>query len=117
MARDLAPLLTGATITGVWWDWPKAIRHPSPEEFRERVIGTRVLGVTRRAKWLVVGLSDGDIIAIQVKMTGQLFVLPAGTEHDRHVHVRLELDDGPVAGGTLTDGPRWLLYRDVRKFG
>jgi formamidopyrimidine-DNA glycosylase len=64
-----------------------------------------------------VGLSDGDIIAIQVKMTGQLFVLPAGTPHDRHVHVRLDLDDGPVAGGGRTDGPRWLLYRDVRKFG
>jgi formamidopyrimidine-DNA glycosylase len=117
MARDLAPLLTGATITDAWWDWPKAIRHPSPEEFRERIIGTRVVGVTRRAKWLVLGLSDGAILAIQVKMTGQLFVLPAGTPHDRHVHVRLDLDDGPVAGGGRTDGPRWLLYRDVRKFG
>jgi formamidopyrimidine-DNA glycosylase len=117
MARDLAPLLSGATITDAWWDWPKAIRHPSPAEFRERAMGRRIVGVTRRAKWLILGLSDGDIIAIQVKMTGQLFVLPAGTPHDRHVHVRLDLDDGPVAGGGRTDGPRWLLYRDVRKFG
>jgi formamidopyrimidine-DNA glycosylase len=117
MARDLEPLLAGATITDAWWDWEKAIRHPAPEEFRDRIVGARVLGVGRRAKWLVVGLSGGDILAIQVKMTGQLFVLPAGTEHDRHVHVRLELDGGPVAGGGTTEGPRWLLYRDVRKFG
>jgi formamidopyrimidine-DNA glycosylase len=117
MARDLEPLLAGATITDAWWDWEKAIRHPAPEEFRARIVGARVLGVGRRAKWLVVGLSGGDILAIQVKMTGQLFVLPAGTPHDRHVHVRLELDGGPVAGGGVSEGPRWLLYRDVRKFG
>jgi formamidopyrimidine-DNA glycosylase len=117
MARDLSPLLTGATITDAWWDWEKAIRHPSPGEFRDRIVGARVLGVGRRAKWLVVSLSSGDILAIQVKMTGQLFVLPEGTPHDRHVHVRLTLDPGPVASGGVTDGARWLLYRDVRKFG
>ena len=66
MARDLEPLLAGATITDVWWDWDKAIRHPKPEEFRARLIGSRVLGVGRRAKWLVVALSGGDILAIQV---------------------------------------------------
>jgi len=117
MAQDLAPLLTGATVTGAWWDWEKAVRHPAPEELRDRVTGRIVTGVGRRAKWLVVGLSSGEVLAIQVKMTGQLFVLPAGTPHDRHVHFRLDLDAGPVAGGTLHDGPRWLLFRDVRKFG
>jgi formamidopyrimidine-DNA glycosylase len=33
------------------------------------------------------------------------------------VHLRLTLDAGPVAGGGHVDGPRWLLLRDVRKFG
>jgi formamidopyrimidine-DNA glycosylase len=46
-----------------------------------------------------------------------LFVLPAGTSHDAHVHLRLTLDEGPMAGGAWHDGPRWLLFRDVRKFG
>ena len=117
MAQDLAPLLTGSTITGAWWDWEKVIRHPEPGAFRARIVGRTVSGVGRRAKWLVVGLSGGDVLAIQVKMTGQLFVLPAGTPHDRHVHLRLDLDPGPVAGGGVHDGPRWLLFRDVRKFG
>jgi formamidopyrimidine-DNA glycosylase len=117
MARDLAPLLDGAMVTDVWWDWERVIRHPSPERFRAELLGRTVRGVSRRAKWLVIDLDDGSALVVQVKMTGQLFVLPAGTQHDRHVHLRLTLDAGPVAGGGRTGGPRWLLYRDVRKFG
>jgi formamidopyrimidine-DNA glycosylase len=117
MARDLAPLVTGATITDAWTDWPRVIRHPDQDAFARGVAGRRVLGVGRRAKWLVLELSEGGVLAIQVRMTGQLFVLPAGVAHDRHVHLRLVLDPGPVAGGGTSAGPRWLLFRDVRKFG
>jgi formamidopyrimidine-DNA glycosylase len=117
MARDLAPLVSGATITDTWTDWPKVVRHPAAEEFAQALTGRRVLAVGRRAKWLVLELSEAGVLAIQVKMTGQLFVLPAGTPHDRHVHLRLGLDPGPVSGGGWSAGPRWLLFRDVRKFG
>jgi formamidopyrimidine-DNA glycosylase len=117
MAQDLAPLLRGAVVQEVWWDWPKVIRDPSPPEFARGLRGRRFLDVTRRAKWLVVDLSGDLVMAIQVKMTGQLFVLPAGTAHDKHVHFRLTLGPGPVAGGMRHDGARWLLFRDVRKFG
>jgi formamidopyrimidine-DNA glycosylase len=117
MARDLAPLVRGATVEAVWWDWPRVIRHPEPDDFEAAVVGRRILDVGRRAKWVVAELSGEAVLAIQVKMTGQLFVLPAGTPHDQHVHLRLTLDAGPVAGGGRHDGPRWLLFRDVRKFG
>jgi formamidopyrimidine-DNA glycosylase len=116
MARDLAPLLEGARVEAAWWDWPRVIRHPGPDEFGRTISGREVLRVGRRAKWLVLDLSGDAVLAIQVKMTGQLFVLPAGTVHDRHVHLRLTLDPGPVAGDRRTAGPRWLLLRDVRKF-
>jgi formamidopyrimidine-DNA glycosylase len=117
MARDLAPLVDGATITGAWWDWAPVIRHPAPAAFERAIMGRRVLRVGRRAKWLVLDLSEDAVLAIQVKMTGQLFVLPEGTAHDKHVHLRLTLDPGPVAGGRMHPQPRWLLFRDVRKFG
>jgi formamidopyrimidine-DNA glycosylase len=39
-------------------------------------------------------------------MTGQLFVVPADTPQDRHVHLVLELEGG-----------RELRFRDMRKFG
>lgn len=117
MARDLAPLITGATITEAWWDWDRVIANPAPSAFARDVAGSQVTAVGRRAKWLVLDLGDDRVLAIQVKMTGQLFVLPAGTAHDKHVHLRLSLDPGPVAGGAEHPGKRWLLFRDVRKFG
>ena len=117
MARDLAPLVQGATIDGAWWDWAPVIRYPAPDVFAARIHGRRIQRVGRRAKWLVLDLSGDAVLAVQVKMTGQLFVLPAGTAHDQHVHLRLTLDGGPVAGGGRVDGARWLLFRDVRKFG
>ena len=50
MARDLAPLVEGATISGAWWDWAPVIRYPSPEAFADRIKGRRVERVSRRAQ-------------------------------------------------------------------
>ncbi len=105
IARELRPLALGSTIEGFWTDWPRAIKHPDPEAFAAGVAGRRIDEVGRRAKWLVLELSGGWVVAIQVKMTGQVFVLPVGTERDRHVHLVFRLD-----------GDRELLIRDVRKF-
>jgi formamidopyrimidine-DNA glycosylase len=33
MARDLAPLVEGATISAAWWDWAPTVRYPEPEAF------------------------------------------------------------------------------------
>ena len=105
IARELRPLVLGATITGFVTDWPKAIKHPDPDAFAAGVVGREIAEVSRRAKWLVLELSGGMVLALQVKMTGQVFVLPTGTPRDRHVHLAFQLADD-----------RELLIRDVRKF-
>jgi formamidopyrimidine-DNA glycosylase len=46
------------------------------------------------------------VLTVHLKMTGQLFVVSAGTPQDHHVHVVLEFADG-----------RELRFRDMRKFG
>ena len=106
IARELRPLVLDATVSGAWWDWPRVIRHPEPDEFEAAIVGRTIVGVTRRAKWILVELSGDAVLAIQVKMTGQLFVLPADAPRDRHVHFVLRFEDG-----------RELRLRDVRKFG
>jgi formamidopyrimidine-DNA glycosylase len=105
IARELRPLVVGAVVTGAWTDWPRLIRHPDPVAFANGLAGREVLDVTRRAKWLVLAMSGEAVFVVQVKMTGQLFVLPAGTPRDRHVHLALTFADG-----------RELRLRDVRKF-
>ena len=106
VARDLRGLVLGATIVGARGDWPKTIRSHSPEDFGREVAGRVIEGVGRRAKLLLIELSDGLVLAIHLKMTGQLFVVPAGAPEDRHVRLALEFSDG-----------RELRFRDMRKFG
>src|SRR5215210_5663729 len=106
IARELRPLLVGRTIESFRTDWPRAIRHPSPDEFATRIAGREVLDVDRRAKWLVMSLSGEGVLAVQVKMTGQLFVVLPDAPADKHVHHVFELSDGLE-----------LRIRDTRKFG
>ncbi|MGC8633394.1 MAG: Fpg/Nei family DNA glycosylase [Candidatus Limnocylindrales bacterium] len=105
IARDLRPLVTGRIIREVRVGWPRIVACPEPAAFAARLVERRIVAVERRAKWLLLDLDDRRVLAIQVMMTGQLFVVPAGAPADRHVHLVLDLDDG-----------RQLRLRDMRKF-
>jgi formamidopyrimidine-DNA glycosylase len=107
VARDLRRLIVGATITGATGNWPRTVAsHASIAAFADGLAGRRIEAVGRRAKLVVVDLAGGAALTIHLKMTGQLFVVPAGAPSDRHVHLSLALDDG-----------RELRFRDIRKFG
>src|SRR5918992_2477390 len=106
IGRELKPLIVGRTITDAWLDWPRVVRHPDPDGLIAGVRGREIVDVTRRGKWLVLALAGDAALAIQVKMTGQLFVLAADLPRDPHIHFLLDLDDG-----------QQLRMRDVRKFG
>ena len=106
VARDLQPRLVGATIVGARTNWVRTLRSQDPIGFADGVAGRTVLSVGRRAKQLVVGLSGDAALTIHLKMTGQLFVVPADRPEDPYIRLVLELDDG-----------RELRFRDIRKFG
>jgi formamidopyrimidine-DNA glycosylase len=112
IARELRPDVVGRTIKNAWFDWPNQIKHPAPSEFVAAVRGREILSVERRAKWLIFSLSpargrgEPAVLAIQVKMTGQLDVVSPKAKRDKHVHAIFSLDDG-----------RELRFRDTRKFG
>lgn len=107
--RALAPRVEGRRIDDA------SVRHAdilmnltSEAAFAERVVGRRVEEVARRAKFLLFRLSGGDVLEVQLRMTGR-FVLredrPDPGEYD-HLAARLVLDDG-----------RSLWYDDVRRLG
>jgi formamidopyrimidine-DNA glycosylase len=106
VARDLRPRIVGATIVGARCSWARTLRTHTPEAFAEAIAGRRVETVGRRAKLVVVELSGGAALTIHLKMTGQLFVVPADTAMDPYVRLVLELADG-----------REVRFRDIRKFG
>jgi formamidopyrimidine-DNA glycosylase len=106
VVRDLRPRIVGATIVGARCLWARTLRSHAPEAFSDGVSGRRVDAVVRRAKLIVIELSGDVALTIHLKMTGQLFVVPADTPVDPYVRLVLELGDG-----------RELRFRDIRKFG
>jgi formamidopyrimidine-DNA glycosylase len=106
VARDLRPRLVGATIVGARTSWARTLRTHDPASFGDAIAGRTVEAVGRRAKQLVFELSGEAALTIHLKMTGQLFVVPADTPEDPYVRLVLELADG-----------RELRFRDIRKFG
>ena len=106
VARDLRPLIVGSTIVGARCSWARTLRTHTPADFAEAIAGRRVETVGRRAKLVVVELSGDAALTIHLKMTGQLFVVPADVPVDPYVRLVLELADG-----------RELRFRDIRKFG
>src|SRR3954465_4833195 len=115
IARELRPLVVGRTIVDAWFDWPRQVKHPAPDEFVTQIKGRLILSVDRRAKWIVVALTGQQgadsagaegVLAIQAKMAGYLHVARPDEPSDKHVHFRFTLDDGNE-----------LRMRDPRKFG
>ncbi len=105
VVRGLRAPLIGRTIYDVWYDWPKVIQTPAPNEFVDRIEGQTFRAINRRAKYIVCEL-DHDILAIHLKMTGRLFTWASENMPDRWVHFRLRLDND-----------EYLCFSDSRRFG
>src|SRR3954452_24022293 len=108
LRRHLLPdnAVLGPVITGARVSWTRTLREEDPAGFEEGVTGRRIEAIGRRGKQLVVELDRGAFLTIHLKMTGQLFVVPATRPVDPYERLALALDDG-----------RELRFRDIRKFG
>lgn len=104
--RDLKPLLVGRHVLGMQILWPRLVHGKSPEAFAAELIGRQIVNTDRRGKYLLFPLDNGRTWIVHLRMTGQLHVVPAQSEVERHVHAVLELDNG-----------QQLRYQDARKFG
>ena len=101
--RGLEPVLVGRRIVSV--ELRRAnLRFPFPADFAVRLAGKRVLGLTRRAKYIVGGIEGGDSLLMHLGMTGRFSIGAAGDGAPDHVV--FHLDTGPS-----------IVYSDPRRFG
>jgi formamidopyrimidine-DNA glycosylase len=98
--RMLEPVMAGARFEAVIARRPD-LRGPLPENFAARLIGTRVMAVTRRAKYLVTPLSSGETLVMHLGMSGWFRV-------DRD-----EDDRGDGGGDDGRPSPALLLVADA----
>ena len=100
------------TIKDVWTDYYSEFHLGRPniknreyfKKFRTAVIGAKILGAHRRAKNILIRLSNGKTILIHMKLTGYLFYSDC-QQKNKFVHVIFSLSDG-----------KCLALSDLRKF-
>lgn len=106
VVRDLAAAeIAGRKIRRVEVLHPSVIAQLAPRAFVRRLVGRKITGVTRRAKFIVFQLEGDEVLTLHLRMTGQLHLARTARD-DKHDHLRLTLDDGRI-----------LIYHDPRRFG
>ncbi|MBI4846044.1 MAG: DNA-formamidopyrimidine glycosylase [Candidatus Omnitrophica bacterium] len=88
--RELEKVVLGKKITGVTIHNQKVIREPQVDKFKKGIIDATIKNIIRKAKLLILELSNGNSLAIHLKMTGQL-VYPGDGKSAR---VSFHLSDG-----------------------
>ena len=107
--RGLVPRLVGRRVVRLQ-QRRRDLRLPLPPRFAQRVQGRTVLGIDRRAKYLLVRLDDGHTLIVHLGMSGRMTLhdVASAAEHplQRHDHVVIDLEDG------------WQVrFNDARRFG
>lgn len=105
IVRGLQPALPGKVIERARVLWERTLAEPALQQFLTQAAGQRIEQVTRRGKFIVVGLKRGTLL-VHLRMSGDLR-LEAVPSPDLP-HDRLVLD--------FSDGTR-LAFNDARKFG
>jgi len=113
----LAPVMEGAVIDKVEVRRPD-LRSPFPARFGKRLTGRKVVGLGRRAKYLLADLDDGNVLVMHLGMSGSFRIeidgegKIAGTyyhprsERRAHDHVVFHLSSGAT-----------VVFNDPRRFG
>jgi formamidopyrimidine-DNA glycosylase len=103
--QHLRELVVGSLITQVEVLDPGLVEQPSTEEFERELEGARISGARRRAKHLIVELDSGNFLVFQLKIGGQLLLVPPVEEPKTALMLVLHLD-----------GERRLFLRDETGF-
>ena len=103
--EDLRELVVGSRITRAELLESGLVEQPSAAEFERRLEGARITGARRRAKHLVVELGSGESLVFQLKIGGQLLLVPPVEEPASALMMVLHLDED-----------RRLFLRDETRF-
>ena len=109
----LAPAMEGARFAKVEVRH-RGLRWPIAKDFEKRVTGKTVEGLGRRAKYLLVDLSSGDVLVMHLGMSGSFRVDDgkiAQYHHEKsksvsHDHVVFHMSNGAT-----------VTFNDPRRFG
>ncbi len=109
IARAIEPEVVGSTIISADVFWPRTLATPTVKKFKEMVKGQKIVGVSRRAKYLILQLENYNLL-IHLRMSGDLIVRTGKIKPEKHDRLVLFLR-------SKNGKERQLAFNDTRKFG
>ena len=91
--NDLRALVVTRRITGAHVLHYPLVKHPSVAEFEAGLRGQTIENVDRKAKYLLISLSSGKILAVQLIITGQLLLVDPEKPLRKSTRLILDLDN------------------------
>jgi formamidopyrimidine-DNA glycosylase len=104
--RELERDVVGKKIKTVEIHGTRTVRRLPKKQFAERLEGTKITGIDRKGKYLLMRLDTADLLVVHLRMSGQLLRSAAKEPMLKHTHVVI----------TFTQGGQ-LRYVDPRTFG
>jgi formamidopyrimidine-DNA glycosylase len=94
IVRDLRTAVVGRVFVGAEVVRPEAVRFPAPDVFAALLTGRAVLGAERRAKHILLPLSDDLLLEMHFMLWGNLLLVPATQRCFPETMIVYRLDDG-----------------------
>ena len=83
------------------------VLEQKPDVYRRFLLGKRIGEIKRHGKYIFLLLEPQGMLAVHLRMTGQLCLVPVNQAIDKHTHLEF----------FFKDFDQKLIYRDIRKFG
>src|SRR5437588_4913100 len=87
IARALAQAMTGARIIAAELRQLSIASGLARTTFQRKLKGTRVQGVGRRGKFILIQLDSAQVLMVHLRMTGKFLILAPDDELPPYAHV------------------------------
>ena len=106
VVRALRRVVVGRRIVASEVLLSKLIAPTTPAAFKRKLKGSTITGVSRRGKFILIGLDSDQVLAVHLRMTGKFLYLSADEELPKHARAIFYFAND-----------RRLVFSDQRKFG
>lgn len=106
ISRQLKKDIVGKKIVKTEVNFKKPIGKLAVADFRKLTECAEIKNVGRRAKLILIYLSNGQVLLVHLKMTGRLLFVENEVLPNKHTHIVFNFADGGK-----------LFFEDWRKFG
>lgn len=103
--RELHPKIKNQRIVGCIILRPDVVAHPKPGAFCKSLIGEKIIDVTRRAKYLILELTNNKRLIFHLRLSGTMVLVPLQAEPEKFSRIVLKLEN------------QQLLFKEPRVLG